>query len=132
MKKILLLVIVLFTSTHSFAQEKPAIYNPQANAEASIKKAVKQAAKENKHVLIQVGGNWCSWCIRFHNIVKNNDTLTQLMNDNYVLVHLNYSPENKNEAQLARLGFPQRFGFPVFIILDGKGQRIHTQNSAYL
>ena len=33
---------------------------------------------------------------------------------------------------LARLNFPQRFGFPVFVILDGKGNRIHTQNSAFL
>ena len=32
----------------------------------------------------------------------------------------------------AKYGYPQRFGFPVFIILDEKGNRIHTQNSAYL
>ena len=29
------------------------------------------------------------------------------------------------------LGYPQRFGFPVFII-NQKGDRIHTQNSAHL
>lgn len=33
---------------------------------------------------------------------------------------------------MASLGFPQRFGFPVFVILDNKGNRIHTQNSAFL
>ena len=27
---------------------------------------------------------------------------------------------------------PARFGFPVFVILDEQGKRIHTQNSAYL
>jgi hypothetical protein len=32
----------------------------------------------------------------------------------------------------AKYGYPQRFGFPVFIILDENGNRIHTQNSAYL
>ena len=32
----------------------------------------------------------------------------------------------------AKYGYPQRFGFPVFIILDDKGNRIHTQNSEYL
>jgi hypothetical protein len=45
---------------------------------------------------------------------------------------LNYSPENRNEDALASLDYPQRFGFPVFVILDGKGNRLHTQNSAYL
>lgn len=33
---------------------------------------------------------------------------------------------------LASLGYPQRFGFPVFLILDGNGKLLHTQNSAYL
>jgi hypothetical protein len=37
-----------------------------------------------------------------------------------------------NEEIMASLGYPQRFGFPVFIILDGKGNRIHTQSSGYL
>jgi hypothetical protein len=54
------------------------------------------------------------------------------MEDNYEVLHVNYSPENKNEETLAKLGNPQRFGFPVFVILNGNGQRLHTQNSAYL
>ena len=33
---------------------------------------------------------------------------------------------------MASLEYPQRFGFPVFVILDGEGRRLHTQNSAYL
>ena len=51
---------------------------------------------------------------------------------NYVVYHLNYSKENKNEKLLAKYGFPQRFGFPVFLILNEKGELIHTQNSGYL
>ncbi|MCY7291534.1 MAG: thioredoxin family protein, partial [Ferruginibacter sp.] len=31
-----------------------------------------------------------------------------------------------------KLGYPQRFGYPTFIILNDKGERIHTQNSEYL
>lgn len=54
------------------------------------------------------------------------------MSADYVFVLLNYSKENKNPDVLADLGFPQRFGFPVFVILDEEGSRIHTQNSAYL
>lgn len=54
------------------------------------------------------------------------------MEANYVFQLLNYSKENKNLDILAELGYPQRFGFPVIVILDGNGMRIHTQNSAYL
>jgi hypothetical protein len=54
------------------------------------------------------------------------------MQANYVFQLLNYSKENKNPDILADLEFPQRFGFPVIVILDEEGKRIHTQNSAYL
>ena len=54
------------------------------------------------------------------------------MEKNFIVYHVNYSQENKNEDVIASLGFPQRFGFPVFVILDSKGNRLLTQNSAYL
>lgn len=129
---IIALVVALLISGAISAQEKPAVYNVHADAAADVAAAVKKAKAEKKHVLLQLGGNWCVWCLRFHKLVNENDTLNKAMNDNYVVVHVNYSKENKNEALLAKLGYPQRFGFPVFVILDGNGNRIHTQNSAYL
>lgn len=116
-------------------EDKPAapkLYNPQANAKAGLDAAVAKAKKSGKHVFVQVGGNWCSWCIAFHKTVDTTAALKQFLNDNYETVLVNYSPENKNEAVLAGLNFPQRFGFPVFLILDGNGKLLHTQNSAYL
>jgi hypothetical protein len=55
-----------------------------------------------------------------------------LFKANYIIAHVNYSKENQNLALLEKLQYPQRFGFPVFLILNEKGERIHTQNSAYL
>lgn len=108
------------------------IYHPEANAKEEIASAVKQAKKEGKHVLVQIGGNWCIWCARFYNFVSTDASLDSLMNANYVVYHLNWSKENKNEALLAKYKFPDRFGFPVFLVLDQEGNLIHTQNSSYL
>lgn len=33
---------------------------------------------------------------------------------------------------LERLNNPERFGFPVLVVLDGKGNVIHTQDSSLL
>lgn len=130
-KKAILLVIVILSVANIFAQENK-LYNPAANASADIDAAVKKAAAENKFVLIQAGGNWCSWCIEFAHFSKADRQLDSAINSSFVWYDLNYSKENKNEVLFAQYGYAQRFGFPVFIILDGKGQRIHTQNSEYL
>lgn len=132
MKKIFIVIFCL-TGYISYSQtEPPKLYNPDANAKKEIKAAVKKAKKENKYVLIQAGGNWCTWCIEFARLCKTDRKIDSLMNAVFVWVHLNTSPENKNEKIFAQYGYPQRFGFPVFIILNQKGNRIHTQNSVYL
>jgi thioredoxin-related protein len=108
------------------------LYHPNADAKADIAAAVKKAAAEHKNVLLQIGGNWCIWCIRFNDLVTHDPDLNKYVRANYEIVHVNYSPENENEKLLAELGYPQRFGFPVFIVLDDKGNRLNTQNSSYL
>jgi len=136
MKKLTVLSICLlaFFGMASAQQqtEKPKLYNPEADAAKDIQAAVSRAAKENKHVLLQMGGNWCVWCLRFDQFVKNDPQLDSIVKANYVVYHLNYSKENENTEIFAKYGYPQRFGFPVFVVLDAKGNRIHTQNSVYL
>jgi thioredoxin-related protein len=137
MKTLTIIALLAFTAP-VFAQNTVAkketvkIYNPQADARKDIDAAVAKAKKEGKHVFLQVGGNWCGWCIAFHQMIDQTPELKSLLDDNYEVVLVNYSPENKNEAVLASLGYPQRFGFPVFLVLDGNGKLLHTQNSAYL
>ena len=139
MKKIILVALTAFICNTAIAQtpapakkEAVNIYNPKANAQADINAAVAKAKAAKKHVFIQIGGNWCIWCIRFHDLVNATPELKDYLNKNYETVLLNWSPENKNEEVLKKLKYPGRFGFPVFLILDGDGNLIHTQNSAYL
>ena len=50
--------------------EKP--YNPNDNAQQKIDALLKQAKKEKKNVILQAGGNWCSWCLLFNDFIKTN------------------------------------------------------------
>ncbi|MBK8711305.1 MAG: thioredoxin family protein [Niastella sp.] len=131
MKKLLFSVLVLL-SIHVIAQEKSTLYHPDANATNDIAMAVKQAKDQHKFVLIQAGGNWCKWCIEFARFAKADPQIDSVINSAFIWYHLNYSKENKNPEVFEKLGFPQRFGFPSFIILNENGERIHTQNSEYL
>lgn len=137
MKQLIVFLALSLNSLNSFAQEgvyrsEHIIHCPRLDAQQSIKTALKQAAKEKKHVLLLIGNNSCVRCIRFDNTVYGDSVLRKQMDDNFVVAPVNSSPENKNEKVLASLGYPQRFGFPVFVVLDAKGNRLHTQNSAYL
>lgn len=129
----LTLTLIFLTSTFIFSQEEGIhIYNPDADAKANISMAVERASAENKHVLLQIGGNWCPWCIKLHGFMAADSQIDSLLTADYVLVMVNYSKENKNEAVMKDLEYPQRFGFPVLVVLDSEGRRIHTQDSWFL
>jgi len=131
-KLVLLAMVLLYSSAISSQEAKVKLYNPEIDANLQIDKALELAKKENKHVLLQVGGNWCSWCIMLHKFYSAESQVDSLLNKDYVVEYINYSKENKNTKALERLEFPQRFGFPVLVVLDAEGKRIHTQNSVYL
>lgn len=59
MRKFTFFILFLMATSFLQAQEqKPKLYNPQADARQEISKSLKQAKVEGKHVLLMVGGNW--------------------------------------------------------------------------
>ena len=108
------------------------IYDPSANAMADIARAVTIAKKSNKHVFVKVGGNWCGWCKLYDKFSNSDEDIALIMMQEYTTVLVNWSPENRNLEAMNYLGRPQRFGYPVFIILDGNGNVLHTQDTALL
>ena len=132
MKKLMVIAFCLIAYTGNAQTSENKLYSPTANADKDIAAAIKKAKAENKYVLLQGGGNWCKWCIEFARFCKADQKIDSVINAGFVWYHLNDSKENKNEKVFAKYDYPQRFGYPVFIILDGNGKRIHTQNSEYL
>jgi thioredoxin-related protein len=134
MKKTLFSILFLLVSILLFSQEKSQPYNDNADTRADIKKSVDLAKKENKHVLVQFGGNWCPWCIRFHAMVNNTKVLDSLIKADYIYVLTNVPREKeKRDYDLFReYNYPNRFGYPVFVVLDQNGKALHIQDSGIL
>ncbi|MFC2107417.1 thioredoxin family protein [Bacteroidota bacterium] len=130
----LLPIILLITATIVNAQEEKKIlyYDINADGMEQLDDAVSQAAKENKNIMLVIGGDWCPWCRRLNKYINDSTEVKKFIQDNYVYVKINYSKENKNLPLMKRLELPQRFGFPVIVILDKYGERIHTQDSGLL
>lgn len=127
-----LIIALMISSILVNAQEAKKLYDPTLDGMKQINEAVAKANGMGRHVLIQYGGNWCPWCIKFDAFCKADTAISRIIGDNYIPIKLNYSPENKNDAANIFLGNPTRFGFPVFIILDGKGKVLHIQDSGLL
>jgi thioredoxin-related protein len=124
--------LLLIATLKAHAGDSTKLYDPTANAAKDVAHFVEKAKQENKHVLLQIGGNWCVWCYKFNAFVQTDSVLKKLLDDDYVTYHLNYSPENKNEAYLKTLGDPQRYGFPVLVVLDENGKQLYTQDTSLL
>ncbi len=142
MKKnlILAIVAVLFALTANAQTALKKVYNEDINPIEQIDQAVAKAKSEDKFVICQVGGNWCPWCLRFADFITNDTTISHVIDQNFVYIHVNYNPRKSGTAEkealaktmLQRLNNPARFGFPVFVVLDDDGRVIHIQDSSFL
>ncbi len=130
--KLILIIFFSISCTLVSCQETKKLYDPALDGMKQISESVAVAKSSGKHILIQYGGNWCSWCIKFNTFSKADPEISKLISDNYIPLKLNYSPENYNFEANVYLENPARFGFPVFIILDGQGKVLHIQDSALL
>lgn len=138
MRKLIIGVACAFLSIAALgAQEKlKRVYDENVDPFTQIDSAVKKAASSGKYVICQLGGNWCVWCLRFADFISRDEDISKVIDDNFVYIHVNYNPRQKPNARtgelLKRLNHADRFGFPVFVVLDGEGNVIHIQDSGYL
>ena len=142
MTKILILSLLglCFALTMDAQNGLKKVYNENINPIEQIDQALVKARSEGKFVICQVGGNWCPWCLRFADFITNDTTISNVIDENFVYIHVNYNPrksEGEEKVQLAkamleRLNNPARFGFPVFVVLDEEGRVIHIQDSSFL
>ena len=134
------LFVALFAVTANAQTTLKKVYNEDINPIEQIDQAIAKAQSEGKFVICQVGGNWCPWCLRFADFITNDSTISQVIDNSFVYIHVNYNPRKaEGEAKmqqaaqmLKRLGNPSRFGYPVFVVLDHDGKVIHTQDSSFL
>ena len=105
-------------------------YDPARNAAADVQQAIAEAKRTNRNVLVEVGGEWCSWCHIMDKYFETHRDLLNLRGTNYVMVKVNFSPENKNEELLSQ--YPKIPGYPHLFVLDAQGKLLHSQSTGEL
>lgn len=105
-------------------------YDPKADPAADLAKVAAEARRGNKRILMEVGGEWCGWCHRMHAFFDQNEPLRRLRDENFVVMQVNFSEENKNEKFLSQ--YPKIEGYPHIFVLDSNGRLLHSQNTGDL
>jgi thioredoxin-related protein len=84
-------------------------------------KALADAAKTKKIIMIDLYTDWCGWCKKLDKDVYANKTVEDKLGANFIAVKAN--PEKtKWAAELAKK-FKVR-GFPYIVFLDAKGNKL--------
>ena len=103
--------------TNAPAQYTPVTeYDPKRDASVDIQDAIREAERTHKHILLEVGGEWCSWCHTLDRFFQTNPELLKLRDKNFVTLKINFSEENKNKEVLSP--YPTINGYPHLFFLD--------------
>jgi thioredoxin-related protein len=91
--------------------------------------AKKQAAEENKNLLIDfTGSDWCGWCIRLKEEVFDKDEFNKGVADSFVLVEIDFPQDDsklseETKVQNERLGDEYSVqGYPTIMLTDAAGK----------
>jgi thiol:disulfide interchange protein len=142
MKKLtLLLAIILISGFAAFAQNSAKLskkptklvrekFDPTRDAATDLQTAIVKAKKEKKRIILDVGGEWCSWCRLMDNYFIKNRALLKLRDKNFIWVKVNVSEENGNEKFLAV--YPEIEGYPHLYVLEKDGTVLFSKNTSEL
>lgn len=93
-------------------------------------KALEQAKKENKKVLLDfTGSDWCGWCIKLDKDVFSKPEFKEYAKQNLVLVEVDFpqgkrlSKKTKEQNEKLKNEFKVE-GFPTLVLLDPEGKKL--------
>src|SRR5580698_10516629 len=108
--------------TKKAEEAKKPVYDEKANAKDLIDSALAAAKRQNRRVLIQWGGNWCSWCLLLHDRMKSDKDLAKTLHYEYDVVLID---SNGNKDLAAKYGADlKKHGVPFLTVLDSDGKVI--------
>jgi thioredoxin-related protein len=108
----------------------PLDFDPTRDPARDLEAALRIAGAAERRVVLDVGGEWCSWCRIMDRFFAANPELKRYRDAHFVWLKVNWSPENRNEAFLR--AFPAIKGYPHLFVLDAGGRLLHSQDTSEL
>lgn len=106
------------------------VYDDKRDPFKDAQAAIMLAQQTQRNVLIEIGGNWCTWCHKMDAFLEKNPNIYQALHNNYVLLKINVSDTNENEAFMKSL--PPVQGYPHMYVSTNTGQMLLSKDTAEL
>ncbi len=103
----------------------PAGYDKTRDPAADLAAAIPQAQRENKRILLEVGGEWCIYCRLINKVIHADERLLKMLDDGFIVVKVNFSDDVKNEAFLSH--YPAIPSYPHLFVLETDGTFLLSQ-----
>lgn len=105
------------------------VYDPTIDARAAFDQGLARAQRENKQLLVILGGNWCQWCLALDALMHEDTELREYLEQHFVLLKLDSASAKVLDDAW---GKPSHNGVPVLVFLDRKGAVRHVQETESL
>jgi thioredoxin-related protein len=93
-----------------------------------VEQALIAAKRENRRVLLKIGGNWCPWCYKLHDLLKTDKALQKILSEEYELVMVD-SRAGKPVIEKWKI---EPNGYPYLAVLDSAGRKVVEQETGSL
>lgn len=100
-------------------------FDPARDPVADLATAKAEARRSGRRIVLDVGGEWCSWCHLMDAFIEGDAAVRDLRDAHFVWMKVNYSEDNENTAFLSQ--FPAIKGYPHLFVLDADGALLHSQ-----
>jgi hypothetical protein len=102
-------------------------YDPKRDPAKDLVMAEADAAKANKKILLEVGGDWCVWCKTLDKFFADHPELAKLRESKFVVMKVNMGPTNENVPFLSN--YPKIPGYPWIFVLDSTGKLLASEDT---
>ncbi len=108
----------------------PPVYPDPSRAGSDLAAALREAARTERRVIVDFGGNWCGDC-RVLDANFHRPENAALLAKHYVLVHVNVGERgiDRNFALAERYGIPLAKGVPALAVLESDGRLVYSQGN---
>lgn len=118
-------------SFEQLPQPLPKPYDEIADANQLLAAARKQALREQKLLLVDLGGNWCPYCRRLAGTLDL-PQVKSFLRRHYVLTMIDVGYLDDNMHIPAQYGLEGLSGVPTLLVIDPQGNRLLNRHHTNL